>query len=444
MIKNKNKLSSELHICVLAPPFFSHLRPMLQLASEMREKNVQVTVACAPQFKEVILKARCRFAEIYINRNSNIGSASETEQVEEEKQRLNEFFDASKKGAVETLAIQMRHRRQDMFANPDEVMNSIIRLQRTLQPDLWVIDQLSYSVTISMSVLELPFFTFCPPHPATIPQNGRAYGMPICWPKFLLPSRDKLAELEAYARSAEKEFDTAANEFLKTRGYPNAKLTHTFSLSSTRAVIFNYPDFGGKTESDAPNRIYMGYSFSREILDDKWASILKVKEKKIYIGLGTFLAKRTDVLRKLIIGLRELFPSALLIAAAGSSWSALRSLADDRTLVESFLPQKAILPFVDCVVHHGGVGSFTEALYFGKPAVVLPFSSDQFNVACDVEQQGLGVVLDPNSFTASDLQAAMQKIEDGAFHESLLRWSRHIRERGPAYAADAVLDLIDS
>ncbi|MDZ7794547.1 MAG: glycosyltransferase [Spirochaetia bacterium] len=442
MKSNQNKPAAELHICFLAPPFFSHLRPMLQLAAALREKSLRVTVACAPFFKKEILAARCRFEELYINRNANSGSANETEQADEEKQRLMEFFEASTQGAVETLAIQMRHRRRDMFANPDEVLDGIIRLQQNIGPDLWVVDQLSYSVTLSMRALELPFVSFCPPHPGTIPQKGSVYGMPLCWPQRLQPGPQEIAELKLYARSAEKDFDRAATEFLQRRGYPKEVVTHTFSLTSPRAVIFNYPDFGDNENSVSPQRIFMGYSFSQEILDERWAALLKGRERIIYIGLGTFLAQRSDVLRKLILHLREIVPAALLIVAAGVSKEALQALENENTVIEDFVPQKALLPRVGCVVHHGGVGSFTESLYFGKPAVVLPFSSDQFNVACDVERQGLGVVLDPNRFTKSDLKGALEKIEGGLLRENLAHWSKHMRARGPEYAADALVRLL--
>ncbi len=38
----------------------------------------------------------------------------------------------------------------------------------------------------------------------------------------------------------------------------------------------------------------------------------------------------------------------------------------------SWYPQPSVIPQVDAVIHHGGNNSFTECLYFGRPALILP------------------------------------------------------------------------
>jgi UDP:flavonoid glycosyltransferase YjiC (YdhE family) len=35
-----------------------------------------------------------------------------------------------------------------------------------------------------------------------------------------------------------------------------------------------------------------------------------------------------------------------------------------------------VIPQVDAVIHHGGNNSFTECLYFGKPAIIMPYVWD--------------------------------------------------------------------
>jgi UDP:flavonoid glycosyltransferase YjiC (YdhE family) len=110
------------------------------------------------------------------------------------------------------------------------------------------------------------------------------------------------------------------------------------------------------------------------------------------------------------------------------------------------VPQTALLPHVDLVVHHGGNNSFTECLYHGRPMVILPFSSDQFNIASDAEIAGLAEVADPNSFGQEEmrgkLRAAMKAgkaLEPGA---PLRYWRDWVRERGPAHGVRELEGLL--
>ena len=45
-------------------------------------------------------------------------------------------------------------------------------------------------------------------------------------------------------------------------------------------------------------------------------------------------------------------------------------------IIESWFPQPSVIPQVDAVIHHGGNNSFTECLYFGKPAIIMPYVWD--------------------------------------------------------------------
>ncbi|TIL77841.1 MAG: glycosyl transferase family 1, partial [Mesorhizobium sp.] len=50
----------------------------------------------------------------------------------------------------------------------------------------------------------------------------------------------------------------------------------------------------------------------------------------------------------------------------------------------------SVIPQVDAVIHHGGNNSFTECLYFGKPAIIMPYVWDGHDNATRVEETGHG------------------------------------------------------
>lgn len=69
----------------------------------------------------------------------------------------------------------------------------------------------------------------------------------------------------------------------------------------------------------------------------------------------------------------------------------LRSEAPDNVLIESYVPQLALLPHLDAVVCHGGHNTVCETLQQGLPLVVSPIRDDQPIVTEQVVDSGTGV-----------------------------------------------------
>jgi UDP:flavonoid glycosyltransferase YjiC (YdhE family) len=66
-----------------------------------------------------------------------------------------------------------------------------------------------------------------------------------------------------------------------------------------------------------------------------------------------------------------------------------------------------MLRSADLIVHHGGNNSVQESLAAGVRQVVLPFSTDQFSNAADLERIGAADVLPPNEASAAELALAI-------------------------------------
>ncbi|HSP86094.1 MAG TPA: hypothetical protein VLN09_10220, partial [Psychrobacter sp.] len=68
------------------------------------------------------------------------------------------------------------------------------------------------------------------------------------------------------------------------------------------------------------------------------------------------------------------------------------------------------------------------------------FSSDQFNIAYDIEQKELGVILDPNNFDHHDMVSAFKQVEQVS-KDKLKHYSEISQSRGSDFAAKTVLGL---
>ncbi|KAH9408267.1 hypothetical protein TYRP_011938 [Tyrophagus putrescentiae] len=77
---------------------------------------------------------------------------------------------------------------------------------------------------------------------------------------------------------------------------------------------------------------------------------------------------------------------------------------------ERYLPQTSILPLVDLVITHGGNNTVTEVFALGKPMIVFPIYSDQFDNAQRLDELGYGVRLHTYSFTEEQLLTAIEKL----------------------------------
>ncbi|MFL6162134.1 MAG: glycosyltransferase [Jatrophihabitantaceae bacterium] len=81
-------------------------------------------------------------------------------------------------------------------------------------------------------------------------------------------------------------------------------------------------------------------------------------------------------------------------------------------LVLDRVPMLELLPRLDAVLCHGGMGTVTEALAFGVPLVVAPIRHDQPALARQVAEAGAGISIDFEKATAAEITEALVAVLD--------------------------------
>ncbi|MBM7081930.1 glycosyltransferase [Micromonospora humidisoli] len=76
------------------------------------------------------------------------------------------------------------------------------------------------------------------------------------------------------------------------------------------------------------------------------------------------------------------------------------------------VPVLELMPRLDALVSHGGLGTVTEALAHGVPVVVAPIRHDHPTVARQVTEAGAGIEVGFASATPADLTAALTAVLD--------------------------------
>jgi zeaxanthin glucosyltransferase len=112
-------------------------------------------------------------------------------------------------------------------------------------------------------------------------------------------------------------------------------------------------------------------------------------------------------------------------------------------LTAPHVPMLDLLPRLDAVVCHGGMGTVTEALAHGVPLVLAPMRHDQPVVARQVAQAGAGVEVSFESATPADLAAAVRAVlDEPGYRASARRVRDSFASAGGTRAAAAQLTAL--
>ena len=163
----------------------------------------------------------------------------------------------------------------------------------------------------------------------------------------------------------------------------------------------------------------------------------------IYLSFGSLGSGDTDLLKRMIDVLgRQDFR---VLANIGDYADAYGDMPDN-VHIDSWYPQPSVISQVDAVIHHGGNNSFNECLYFGKPALIMPYVWDGHDNATRVQETGHGLKMHRANWTDDEFVGALQTLlSDRAMHDRLARTSAHMQAAdGRRKAADIINQLLGS
>ncbi|MFL6333128.1 MAG: glycosyltransferase [Pyrinomonadaceae bacterium] len=220
---------------------------------------------------------------------------------------------------------------------------------------------------------------------------------------------------------------------------------------SPRMVLALFSSAIAKPQPDWPPRTRVtGFPFydrrdrpgDEERLDPNLLKFLDAGEPPVVFTLGSSAVYVAgDFYEQSVAAARAAGARALLLT--GEPWNRPAELPAGVAAFD-YAPYGELLPRARAVVHQGGIGTTAQGLRAGVPALVVPFSHDQFDNGSRVERVGAGRMLSRAKYNASSAAKELNALlSEESYTTRAAEVGRQIRaEDGASAAADAIEEVL--
>jgi rhamnosyltransferase subunit B len=267
---------------------------------------------------------------------------------------------------------------------------------------------------------------------------------PLCWhvpkkiPKFLQ---------KIFVRYIDKKSmklfyqDAKAKPYMELRKKLGCPVTYGRETNAEFLIGF-FPEWFGMRAKDWPKNLKLiGFPLSDSVNNVarlKFDSIVGEIGAPIVFTTGTGVSEAEAVFRegKKICELLNL--PGLFVGSAGS-----KEILSNSTLCKhiDYIDFEYALPKCSAIVHHGGIGTLSQAVRAGIPQLIRPIKYDQPDNANRIHQLGLGTFVFPDHFKAETVAPILKAMIDAASqNKALAIYSTDIKRSN---AIEKACDLIE-
>ena len=296
-----------------------------------------------------------------------------------------------------------------------ETVNGLRTVVRNYQPDVLVVDSLTFAGGEIAELSQLPWATTSAV-PGMIPSNDAPpftnWGLP--------PSRNfYIKQFYNFIRFNQKIIfrllDIEFNKLRSTLGLPLIKYgLITTSLSPYLILILSCEGFEYQRSDWPPQAHLVGPSPWGKNADPEssfeWIDELLDDIPIIYVTLGTFHSYRSLNFFKIVIEALKNEPYRVVMSVGYAVDMEQFKDAPPHFRIERFVPHAKILPHASAVVHHGGFSVSHDTISHGLPSVVTPIDQDLFENARRCVEAGVSLKITYARLNPQRLRKAVRKI----------------------------------
>ncbi|MDF2615093.1 MAG: sterol 3-beta-glucosyltransferase [Clostridia bacterium] len=210
-----------------------------------------------------------------------------------------------------------------------------------------------------------------------------------------------------------KEINDFRNKSLNLPKRKMGELTFKVNHKDT-PIIYPMSPFLFKEVKSWKDRVFLPGFFFLDLgetkLDEALENFLENGKKPIVVSFSSMPLKDPAAFKeKLVNGLRETNNRAVILTGT----SGMSFEGESNIFAAEKVPHRLIFKRAKGVIHHGGVGTMSEALLSGVPQLIMPFTVDQPFWAHRLHEQGYAISpLREKSLTVPDLVKALKEMEN--------------------------------
>jgi rhamnosyltransferase subunit B len=198
--------------------------------------------------------------------------------------------------------------------------------------------------------------------------------------------------------------------------------------SSPDGVVCLFPDWYAAPQSDWPRPLIQAnfplWNFgSNELLSSEMESWLNQGDRPLVFTPGSANLHGRTFFEAGVEACRRLKRRGILLTRFAEQIPA--DLPDGVRHVP-YIPLEQLLPRSAAFIHHGGIGSASQAMAAGIPQVIMPLAHDQFDNANRVTRLGIGQGIPVRKFQGAGLASVLQPLLESA---SVRQSCKKVREK---------------
>lgn len=184
-------------------------------------------------------------------------------------------------------------------------------------------------------------------------------------------------------------------------------------MHSPQGVLGLFPDWFAPPQTDWPSKVTLtGFPLFDEAefrsVDSELEDFLAAGPPPVVFTPGSTLVDGLSYYTAAAHALNVLGCRGIFLASQDTKVPPLASNILSRT----YVPLSKLLPRARALVHHGGIGTASQAFAAGIPQLITPFAHDQFDNAARVSRLGCGLQMESDVRGSSMLAPLKQLLED--------------------------------
>jgi rhamnosyltransferase subunit B len=212
-------------------------------------------------------------------------------------------------------------------------------------------------------------------------------------------------------------------------------------MHSPQGVLGLFPDWFAPPQSDWPSGVKLtGFPLFDEApfhrLDADLDEFLAQGDPPVVFTPGSTLVNESAYRHAATEALDALGCRGIFLGGQGATLPTSKSTI----MARSYVPLSKLLPRVRALVHHGGIGTVSQAFAAGIAQLITPFAHDQFDNAARVERLGCGIQSAKGGGAQSFLAPLRRLLEDDSIQHNCSAIRSRV-ESGEASRQNALIAL---